>query len=97
MRRRLRALSDDGIAISDSIRNRLCTEGVLEIQCKAADRKVDSQQIIYFGYRDNAKSKTNTVPIIGLVHAFKRDPWRNGLLDRFLRMQEQIISNTAYR
>jgi hypothetical protein len=30
-----------------------------------------------------------------LAQAFTRDPWRQGLLKRFLAMQERIVSNTA--
>jgi hypothetical protein len=91
----LAGLQAEGIVISEAVRNRLRTERVLEIQCKAADRKFDSKNIIYFGYRRKAKSETNTAPMTRLAQAFTRDPWRQGLLKRFLAMQEQIVSNTA--
>ncbi len=91
----LQELEKDGIVINEAIRKRLRVERVLEIQCKAADRKVDSENIIYFGYRRLAKSETNTVPITRLAQSFKRDPWRNGLLKRFLSMQERLVSSTA--
>jgi hypothetical protein len=88
-------LQADGIVISEAVRNRLHTERVLEIQCKAADRKVASPNIIYFGYRRTTKSKTDTVRITYLAQAFTREPWRQGLLKRFLAMQERLVSNTA--
>jgi hypothetical protein len=91
----LLALKADGIVISEDVLNRLCTERVLEIQCKAADRNIASQNIIYFGYRRTAKSETNTVSMTRLAQAFTRDPWRQGLLKRFLAMQERLVSNTA--
>lgn len=92
----LLALKNDGIVISEGVLQRLRSERVLEIQCKAADQEVDTQNIVYFGYRRGTKSKTNTVPMTLLAKVFERDPWRQGLLNRFLAMQELIISNTAH-
>jgi hypothetical protein len=89
-------LQADGIVISDAVRARLRSEGVLEVQCKAADRQVGTANLIYFGYRRTAKSKTDTVPISCLAQAFTRKPWRQGFLNRFLAVQERILSNTAF-
>lgn len=88
-------LQADGIVISEEVLSRLRSERVLEIQCKAADRKFASQNIIYFGYRRTAKSETNTAPMTRLAETFARDPWRQGLLKRFLALQERIVSNTV--
>jgi hypothetical protein len=91
----LRHLQAYEIVISEAVRNRLRTEWVLEIQCKAADRNLARQDIIYFGYRRTAKSEIDTAPMARLARAFTRNPWRQGLLKRFLAMQERIVSNTA--
>ncbi len=92
---RLVSLRSFGVGISEQICGRLRSEHVLEIQCKAADRKVNSKDIIYFGYRKTPKSATNTVSLGLLGKALAHEPWNEGLLKRFLKMQQRLVSNTA--
>jgi len=87
-------LKPDNIVVSESVRARLQTDWVLELQCKAADRRVDSTNILYFGYRRQTKGyeQENTISVQQLAHAFTHDPWQGGLLSRFLKLQERVLS-----
>jgi hypothetical protein len=90
-------LKAQGVIVSESVLNRLRTERVLELQCKASERPVDSKNVLYFGYRRETRDKPveNTVSVQKLVDAFNRAPWQTGLLKRFLRVQEILLSRGA--
>ena len=94
----LRDLTSEGIQVNESVSETLRTDRVLELQCKAAHDRVSRGDLLYFGYRrkDKGISEVNTISLPDLLCAFDRQPWRSGLLQRFVSLQENVLSQSVY-
>jgi hypothetical protein len=77
-----------GIA-AGSVIGRLREERVLELQCKAADRAIGRNDILYFGYGGGQAGAAISVSDLGSV--INVEPWHHGYLGRFVNMQKSIL------
>jgi hypothetical protein len=95
----LTELSSEEIQVNNAVRETLRKDQVLELQCKAAhDDLVSRDNLLYFGYRrkQNRSLQANTISLPELLSAFGRKPWRGGLLQRFVKLQAKVLSQSVY-
>jgi hypothetical protein len=95
----LTELASEEIQVNDAVRETLRKDQVLELQCKAAhDDLVARDNLLYFGYRrkQNRNLQVNTISLPELLSAFGRKPWRGGLLQRFVKLQGKVLSQSVY-
>jgi uncharacterized protein YoaH (UPF0181 family) len=85
-------LEHEGVATGEAVGNviqRLRERRVLEFQCKAADRVFDRNDILYFGYGGGRARAA--VSVSRLRDVISVAPWQDGLLGRFVNMQNAIL------
>ena len=69
-------------------------KGTLELQCKASDKGGVAKHLLYFGYRKGGPDgamRSNTVHLPALLAQIDEGGWEQGLLRRFVQMQERVI------
>lgn len=82
-------LRDLDVRADDALRERLLERGVLDIQCKAADRSANAAGVLYFGFEGAETRVHNALLLNHLDRLLDRAEWPN--LRRFLKMQERIL------
>lgn len=73
----------------NTLRDRLLNRGVLDIQCKAADRKANADGVLYFGFRGAGHDGLAAILLNDLEALLGTGAWPN--LRRFLAMQARIL------
>ncbi len=73
----------------DTLRERLLKRGVLDIQCKAADRKANADGVLYFGFKGPGHDGLTSILLNDLETLLATGAWPN--LRRFLAMQARIL------
>jgi len=85
----LQALNLKTAAGDHVLRDRLLKRGVLDIQCKAADRKANADGVLYFGFKGPGHDGLTAILLNDLDTLLSTGEWPN--LRRFLAMQARIL------
>ena len=72
-----------------TLRDRLLQRGVLDIQCKAADRRADADGVLYFGFKAPGSDGLTAILLNDLDALLGTGAWPH--LRRFLSMQARIL------
>ncbi len=80
------------LRLSQELRNNLMKRGVLDIQCKAADRAAEVKGVLYFGFKGKGAEGPDLLLLNDIDVLLAAGDWPN--LRRFLAMQAQILLGT---